>query len=52
MTKPTDYRSKKTSKAKNEEEAKKPLGIVTEIAAIIFLVSLTDFFSVHQQTWN
>ena len=29
--------------AKNEEEPKEPLGIVTEIAAIIFHVSFTDF---------
>ena len=29
--------------AKNEEEPKEPLGIVTEIAAIIFFVSFTDF---------
>ena len=29
---------------KDEEEPKEPLGIVTEIATIIFLVSLTDFF--------
>ena len=28
---------------KDEEEPKEPLGIVTEIAAIIFLVSFTDF---------
>ena len=28
----------------SEEEPKEPLGIVTEIAAIIFLVSLVDFF--------
>ena len=30
--------------ANREEEPKEPLGIVTEIAAIIFLVSFTDFF--------
>ena len=29
--------------AKNEEEPKEPLGIVTKIATIIFLVSFTDF---------
>ena len=29
--------------AKNEEEPEEPLGIVTEVATIIFLVSLTDF---------
>lgn len=28
---------------KDEEEPKEPLGIVTEIAAIIFLVAFTDF---------
>ena len=28
---------------KNKEEPKEPLGIVTEIAAIIFLVAFTDF---------
>ena len=28
---------------KNKEEPKEPLGIVTEIAVIIFLVSFTDF---------
>ena len=28
---------------KDEEEPKEPLGIVTDIAAIIFLVSFTDF---------
>lgn len=28
----------------SEEKPKEPLGIVTEIAAIIFLVAFTDFF--------
>ena len=36
----TTYNHKGTNR---EEEPKEPLGIVTEIAAIIFLVSLTDF---------
>ena len=41
-----NYHSNTSCNHKNtnrEEEPKEPLGIVTEIAAIIFLVSLTDF---------
>ena len=38
------YNPNKHTKSQYEEEPKEPLGIVTEIAAIIFLVSFTNFF--------
>ena len=38
------YTSSNHKDTNREEEPKESLGIVTEIAAIIFLVSLTDFF--------
>ena len=38
--------------ANRKEEPKEPLGIVTEIATIIFLCSVHGLSSVHQQTWN
>ena len=34
----------KSGDTKREEKPEEPLGIVTEIAAIIFFVSFTDFF--------
>ncbi len=38
------YTSSNHKNTDSEEKPKEPLGIVTEIAAIIFLVSFTDFF--------
>ena len=38
------YNPNKHTKSQYEEEPKEPLGIMTEIAAIIFLVAFTDFF--------
>ena len=38
------YTSCNHKKANRKEEPKEPLGIVTEVAAVIFLVSFTDFF--------
>lgn len=38
-----DYDRGEQEEAQDEEEPEEPLGIVTEIAAIIFLVSFTNF---------
>ncbi len=39
-----DYNSENHEDANREEEPEEPLCIVTEIAAIIFLVAFSDFF--------
>ena len=45
------YNPNKHTKSQYEEEPKEPLGIVTEIAAIIFLVSFTAFLPFISKHW-